>query len=213
MASISPITLTLRDGRTVVVRPAQPDDTEAYADYLRDIARTSDYAVVREDEIRPAEKIAERFTEELAKPDAIALIAIDPAEIPGTRTRDGVVIGDISFSARSPRVMRHHGHFGLGVRSTHRGLGLGRALLVTLLDWATVHPTIEKVCLGCFADNEPALALYRSLGFREESRRMAEFRDDAGRHFDDVQMFLWVKPPPPGLDVNAWLVRFGPRSA
>lgn len=213
MAAIDPKPFTLRDGRSVVIRPATPEDAESYIDYLRDIARTSDYAVMREDEIKPASETAERFTKELAKADGIALVAVDANATSdvGVRGTDGVVVGDVSFSAKSPRRMRHHGHFGIGIRSTHRGSGLGRALLVTLLDWARAHPTIEKVCLGCFAENEPALRLYRSLGFREEGRRMAEFRDESGRHFDDVQMFLWVKPPPKGLDVEAWLARNGPR--
>lgn len=202
MAAIDPKPLTLRDGRVLLLRAATPDDAPEFMDYQLDVIQTSNYSVTQLHERRPVEKVAERFADQLHRPDAINLLALD-----GPR-----IVGGIHFAAHDRQRMRHHGHFGLGVRSTHRGLGLGRALLVTLLDWAAAHPTIEKVCLGCFADNAPALALYRSLGFREESRRMAEFRDESGRYFDDVQMFLWVKPPPAGLNVDTWLARFGPRS-
>jgi ribosomal protein S18 acetylase RimI-like enzyme len=90
--------------------------------------------------------------------------------------------------------MAHHGHFGIGVCEAWRSRGIGRALIRTLLDWAETSDTIEKVCLGVFAENTRARALYRSMGFFEEGRRLAEFRTAPGRYSDDIQMFRFVKP-------------------
>lgn len=200
MASIEPRDFALRDGRTVHVRTAAADDAAAYADYAMDVAKTSEFTVTQPHELRSVEKVRERIGESLSKPDALIVVA----------TSGNQVVGEVEFKAREPERMRHHGHFGLGVRSTHRGVGLGRLLMEVLLEWTRSHATIQKVCLGCVADNAPALSLYRSLGFREESRRMAEFCDEQGRCSDDVQMMLWVKPPPQPLDVDQWLSRWGP---
>jgi RimJ/RimL family protein N-acetyltransferase len=123
---------------------------------------------------------------------------------------DGAIIGTLRFKNHPRRRMAHHGHFGIGVDEEWRSRGVGRALIQVLLDWAAASDTIEKVCLGVFAENDRARALYRSLGFFEEGRRLAEFRMGPGRYSDDIQMFRFVKPhlahlntdrithPPPG---------------
>jgi RimJ/RimL family protein N-acetyltransferase len=46
---------------------------------------------------------------------------------------------------------------------------VGTALLQALLEWAESSPVIEKVCLDVFATNEPAIRLYKNLGFIEEA--------------------------------------------
>ena len=52
----------------------------------------------------------------------------------------------------------------IGVDPRMQGSGLGRALAIAGLD--AVHERgVETASLFCAADNTPALALYRSLGF------------------------------------------------
>ena len=68
----------------------------------------------------------------------------------------------------------------------HRGRGVGRALLTAGLEWAIENPTIEKVGLSVFSDNERAIALYRLLGFEEEGCRRGEYRMDDGSYRDDL---------------------------
>jgi N-acetylglutamate synthase len=46
----------------------------------------------------------------------------------------------------------------------HRGKGLGRALLTSLLGWAA-DQTVDRAFLQVDVANATALALYRSLGF------------------------------------------------
>jgi RimJ/RimL family protein N-acetyltransferase len=70
-------------------------------------------------------------------------------------------------------------------------------MLQTLLDWAAATPTIEKVCLRCFAGNSRALSLYRRFGFAEEGRRPRAFKLGAERYDDEVLMYRFVKGCPP----------------
>jgi len=81
----------------------------------------------------------------------------------------------------------------LSVQIPYRGLGIGQALLQTLLDWATVEPGLERIELSVFAHNTRALDLYRKLGFVEEARLPRTVKLADGTYYDDVMMVKWVK--------------------
>lgn len=201
MALIEPYTVEIAGGRKVVVRTPTEADAAQMLESVNDVRMTSPYTVTQPGEgVQTVEEEREFITKQLDNPNALLVCAEE----------NGVVVGACLFRSNDRRRMVHHGHFGIGVNSTHRGLGIGRVLLTALLDWARCHPTIEKVCLGCFADNVRALKLYRELGFVEEGRRMGEFRDDEGQYFDDVQMMKWVKEPP--VAVAEWLAQNGPKN-
>ena len=53
----------------------------------------------------------------------------------------------------------------VGVTPEHRGVGLGRALVLKALHGFRAAG-LKRVYLEVTADNEPAVALYRSMGFR-----------------------------------------------
>ena len=62
-----------------------------------------------------------------------------------------------------------YGHLARVVVSPHhRGLGLGRALCVALMREAPRLHAISAYSLYVFTDNPNAIALYRTLGFREK---------------------------------------------
>jgi phosphinothricin acetyltransferase len=76
------------------------------------------------------------------------------------------------------------------VRPDHQGQGLGRALLVAIIEAARANG-VHALIGGLSADNEVSLALHRSLGFVEVGRL-----PEVGRKFDRwldlvlVQIFL-----------------------
>ena len=53
----------------------------------------------------------------------------------------------------------------VGITPVHRGLGLGRALVLKAL-WGFRQARVQRVYLEVTADNEPAVNLYYSLGFQ-----------------------------------------------
>lgn len=52
-----------------------------------------------------------------------------------------------------------------------RRQGLGRKVVLAVLAWAKEHQGAAGACLAVVADNTPAIALYRSLGFGREVYR------------------------------------------
>ena len=65
----------------------------------------------------------------------------------------------------------------IAVSQSHQGRGLGRALLVDLMDEAQ-RRGVRELFLEVRADNEPAIVLYQSLGFREIDRRAGYYQPD-----------------------------------
>lgn len=59
----------------------------------------------------------------------------------------------------------------IAVAPSFRGLGLARPFLQAVLDDILAIPGFERIELNVFTFNEPAMRLYRSLGFVEEGVR------------------------------------------
>ena len=92
---------------------------------------------------------------------------------------NGEVLGYAAYGPFRPKAgfaatMEHSVY----VRPDAQGRGIGRALLVAIVDAARAHG-VHVLVGGLSADNEVSLALHRSLGFVEVAR-MAE----VGRKFD-----------------------------
>lgn len=80
------------------------------------------------------------------------------------------VLGSLFFKRSYPKKYRHHGSFGMSLKPSSRGIGVGSLLLKELLQWAEQHVEIRKVTLEVLERNEPAIKLYKKFGFYEEGR-------------------------------------------
>jgi RimJ/RimL family protein N-acetyltransferase len=98
------------------------------------------------------------------------------------------VAGLLTVHTGPLRRMAHAGKLEIMVGAPYRGQGIGRALLRAACDWADASEQVEKLGLTVFAGNERAQALYRSLGFAQEGRRIAEYKLADGSYRDDVLM-------------------------
>ena len=103
------------------------------------------------------------------------------------------VIGVVEVQPGSFQRNRHVGHLEVIVRADHRGRGVGRALMNRVIEWAGTAQ-LGKLALAVYAHNLPAIALYRSLGFIEEGRRVGEYRFADGTVRDDLLMARAVGP-------------------
>lgn len=64
----------------------------------------------------------------------------------------------------------HSAEIGIGVHDAYHGRGVGKALLQALIDCADSSLGLRRIELTVFADNAPAITLYRKFGFVEEGR-------------------------------------------
>jgi RimJ/RimL family protein N-acetyltransferase len=80
---------------------------------------------------------------------------------------DGQVIGWCDVTPKAHAALRHSGTLGMGIAATHRGRGIGTALLGATTAGAFARG-LERIELIVRADNVAAIALYRRAGFVQE---------------------------------------------
>lgn len=184
MGTVIPTTLVLRKGRVLSIRAATAADAEGFNALA--LANASDPNTVPE-----SDEVLRGFKDGAFK---LADAFDDPQQLILVAECDGTLVGELSFVAPTLRRIAHCGRFGIFVAEDARGLGIGEALIKTLINWAAVHPVLQKVWLGVLSTNPGAVRLYQRLGFVEEARRYREFRLPGGQYADDILMAMYVKP-------------------
>jgi RimJ/RimL family protein N-acetyltransferase len=106
---------------------------------------------------------------------------------------DNQIVGLLFFIANTKIKNAHTGEFGVSVHPDFQGIGIGRVLVLTLLDWAKRNSSIEKVYLNVFATNKNAIKLYTDLGFIEEGRHIKAIKQATGEYIDTIQMYIETK--------------------
>lgn len=102
------------------------------------------------------------------------------------------IVGWIVFTSPNRIRLSHTGSIGMMIKKDYRSMGIGKLLMEGMLNWAVQNPFIEKVSLGVFSTNERAIALYKSMGFIEEGRKIKEFKMGTNEFVDDVLMYKLV---------------------
>ena len=130
----------------------------------------------------PSEPLSgtEAFLENLG-PNSHQMVAVTEAE--GKEKVIGVASLDVGSRPRT----RHRGTIGIMVHKKYHGMGVGTALMETLLDIADNWLMLVRVDLGVFTENTRAIAFYERLGFTAEGVcRKAAIRD--GEYADELIM-------------------------
>lgn len=69
------------------------------------------------------------------------------------------------------------------------GAGLGKEVTSHVIQWGFKYLNLNRIYLSALANNERALRMYLSIGFKEEGRlRQAQFKN--GRYLDEINMSI-----------------------
>jgi putative acetyltransferase len=99
---------------------------------------------------------------------------------------DGRIVGSAGIWQQGGR-RRHAGGLGMCVHDDFHRRGIGAALMAALIDVADNWLDLKRLELTVYADNAPAIGLYRKFGFEVEGTRRADaFRD--GQYVDSFEM-------------------------
>jgi ribosomal protein S18 acetylase RimI-like enzyme len=102
----------------------------------------------------------------------------------------GQLVGMAGFFRYQIAKARHKGRiWGVYVRESCRGKGMGRALMEALLDKIKACPGLAQVSLTVIAGQEAARALYHSLGFQSYGVEPRGLKV-GDRYFDNEHMVL-----------------------
>ena len=162
-----------RDGRSVVLRPAQADDAAPLLAALNEVAAEGRYLLNSHWVITP--QLEARWQRTAADSADLLLVATvaHKADAPG------VLAGSVSLVRRQHEFVRHTAELGMWLRAAYREIGIGSAMVEAALAWA-IAQEIEKITLSVRSGNRRALALYQKYGFVEEGRRRAFIKTPHG---------------------------------
>ena len=167
--------------RDFVVRRADPADAQALTDLARAVGSEPEGWLLATNGWRTASD-ERRYLRALRRyPDAAVFVAEDEA---------GAVVGRLSVARDRHPSSAHVADLGLMVAKSHRGRGVGRALLDAAVEWAR-EAEVTKLELHVFPWNEPAIRLYERFGFEREGVRRRHYRRD-GEYVDAILMALIV---------------------
>ena len=184
MSKIAPKEYKLKTGENLIIRTAKPDDAQALLEHARTILAEDLYNITTVDEFKmTAEKEREWIQAHFDNPAHIVLLA----EVNGSLT------GLLHFENGSRKRLAHKGTLHMSIQPEARGKGIGTALLQSLIAWAKENPVIEKLTLTVFAANQPAISLYKKMGFIEEGRRIQGIKVGDAKYVDEILMSRFVK--------------------
>lgn len=175
--------LVAKNEVNVIIRTGQIGDAETIFDIQRDVITEDDYLITVLEEFNNTIELHRNWLQKIIDNERETIIV---AEI------NRKVVGWLVFQSQNRKRLSHTGSFGMMLHKEYRGLGIGKLLLKGLMDWAVKNPLIEKVSLGVFSTNHRAIALYKSMGFIEEGRKINEIKITDNEYVDDILMYKLV---------------------
>lgn len=166
----------------ITIRDAKQEDASHIVAFYNVVGGETDYLSFGQDEYpQTAKELAHSIEGLKQSKGSCMLLMMDGEEIVG--------IGTIDSSPK--RRFLHVGTLGIVIRQSHAGKGLGRTLMIALIDWAKENGQTEKITLITRSDNERAVALYEALGFTQEG---VFHKDsfDGEQYYDSLSMALFL---------------------
>ena len=178
-------TILLKDGRSCLLRNGTEQDGQALLDICILTHAQTDYLLSYPDEASmTAEDEAAFLKQRTESPNGIELLA----EV------EGRVVGSAGIGCVGSKYkVRHRAEFGISVDRAYWGLGIGRALTEACIACAR-QAGYAQLELEAVAENQTALALYRSVGFTEYGRNPRGFRSRLSGWQELVLMRLELEP-------------------
>ena len=184
MSTISETTVHVKGDQVVTLRTARAEDAASLLEHVYAIFTEGEFVLSTLDDFHMTPETEAAW---------LQMNRDNPGNLVIVAEHAGKIIGMLNFDSEVRKRVRHHGELGMSVNKAWRGKGVGRALLQTLIAWAEQHPVLEKVCLQVFATNSRAIALYTSLGFKEEGRQIRDIKMESGEYVDVFFMGRFVK--------------------
>lgn len=174
--------VVLRDGSVLQIFRPRGENAAEILEYLKTIGGETHFLLMDENGLGISEEREAKILE---------AAYVEP--------RGGMHFGKInreiacmfSLSCHPRRRLAHTGEIALSVRKKYWHIGVGSAIMETLIELAK-EASLKNVELGVYADNERAIALYKRFGFEEIARHRGRFCVD-GEYYDEILMDLHIE--------------------
>lgn len=174
-----PRTVTLKDGRSCVLRPTHPDDAAEMIEYMKIIGAETPFVLRYPDEVT--------YTLE-GEREILGNLLEDEGSVMMLAVVDGKVAGNSSINGLgNKRKILHRCGLAIALKQEFWNLGIGKAMIEYLLELAK-EIGFEQVELEVVDGNDRAKALYEKCGFLETGRRFRALKYDDGSYRDEFIM-------------------------
>ena len=169
--------------KNINIRPLSPKDGQQMKQF-EDNLLTEDLFISRKiaRNSKQWKSMVENMSQDIENHCGVVLVAV----------KDDQIVGQSQIFLHSQKSI-HIGEFGilLGKNFRSQGFGTKLAQLVIQLAFEQLR-SLECVNLGVFANNNPALALYKKLGFKEVANIPKKFKHN-DQYSNEIIMQLWLK--------------------
>ncbi len=176
-----PLNFELEDGRTVeIVQLNKKISTKAILNFINQIIEENLYITYdKKVTLAQEEKWKKEKLEIIKNNEAIILFAVCNKKVVA------------SLEARRERgKMRENVCCGIVIAKDFRGAGLGEYILQLLIKEAKRKLKLKNIYLIVFAENKPAIALYKKLGFTKLLARYPKWLKHKGKYIDQLVLLL-----------------------
>lgn len=182
MSKWEPKTYVLKNGQTLLLREAAPDDAPKVLAYLNRVGGESDNLLFGKDGFPMPVERERAFLESQRQEEKSIMLA-------GFVGEELVSISSVNALTSRKRVA-HRAGVAISVGKPYWNQGVGRRAMETLIQFAK-NCGLEVLQLEVRADNAPAIALYEKVGF-EKMGLYKKFMKVDGRDFDAWYMNLYL---------------------
>ena len=184
-----PKAITLKDGRSAVLRSPEPDDAEEMLEFLRMASSETDFLLrSTEDEITMTVEGERNYLERAAGSPDNLMICCFVGEDEASR----VLAGNCALSFNSRRKTAHRASIGIALKKEFWGLGIGTTLMREI-DKAARKRGVSQLELEFIEGNARARALYEKSGFRIVGIHPNAFRMSDGSLANEYLMIKELK--------------------
>lgn len=172
-----------KSGKNITVRSLIESDLDMLYDYITELGNEDTFILINPQHMETYEsemKYVQNCIKKIGNDEMVKLLAFDNELLIG--------VADVT---RLERRQQHIGRLGITLRKEHRGDGIGRKFMELVIQKSIDILKIKQVVLGCFANNQIGLNLYKSLGFKEYGRwpKGILYQDE---YIDEILMYKHI---------------------
>ncbi len=174
-------TITLKDGRTALLRAPKAEDAAEMVEWLRLTAQETHFILRTPGEVTMTAEQEAAFFERLAGSPFDMMIVCEV---------DGRIAGNCHLSFHNKVRTAHRGSVAIGLAKEYWNLGIGTAMFQEMIATAKKREGALQLELEFIEGNSRARALYEKMGFRIVGYRPNGIRLEDGTLLNEYLMVL-----------------------
>ena len=150
----------IKDGRMIILRRPKMSDVNQLKDYINALIDEDAMIRINEKQTLKSERVwLTDLMRKIRKNKLHKFVA----------EYNGEIIGNVELRKQIGRES-HVAIIGLSVKKEYRRLGVGTVLMKRILGIGKQDKEIKVIIIDVYADNKPAIKMYKKLGFKHAAR-------------------------------------------